>query len=100
VNGAVAEMIASDKDVRYSLAGLPSERCYWLRPMYNETGHFVEIIEYRAEDRCVGMITNKTVLHLDSALNIGTSDCICSNKGYTMTKTLNEYGIYLKMVEK
>jgi len=100
VNGAVAEMIASDKDVKYSLSDLPAGRCYWVRPMYNESGHFVEIIEYRAEDKCIGVMTNKTVLKLDSAFNVVTNDCICSKNSYIISNELSEYGIDLKMVLK
>lgn len=99
VNEVLGDVIASERNVKYSLSGLPAGHCYWVRPMYNESGYFVEIIEYRSEDSCIGVITNKTVLHLDSALNIGTSDCICSKNDYTVSKTLNEYGIYLRMVE-
>jgi len=101
VNAAVASIISSEVgDARYSLSGLPSGRCYWIRPMYNESGHFVEIIEYRAESVCIGVTTNKTVLHLASALNIVASDCICGNNSYTMEKTLDKYGINLKLVAK
>jgi len=100
VNEAISDIVASKKGVKYSLTDLPAGKCYWIRPGYNEEGHFVEIIEYDSEDSCIGMTTNYTFILLESALNIGTTDCICSKNSYTISKKLSTYGIDLDVVLK
>ena len=100
VDAAIMGMVGSEGNATASLSGLPAGRCYWIRPTYNESGHFVEVIEYDAESQCLGVVTNKTVLRLESALNIGTRDCVCGDSSYTMEKTLDRHGINLKLTAR
>ena len=88
------EAIEGDSSVEYILSDLQEDKCYWIRPMYNSGEHYVELIEYSSNDSCMGPIENKTTIKLDSALNMGSKDCLCGNDNYKIIKTVNEDGIY------
>jgi len=91
---------AADSDVTYSLSKLPTGHCYWVRPTYNGTHSIIELIDYNSEDSCSGIPVDTSTFVLDTTLNIETDDCICSKDKLKIIKSLNDYGISLKIVER
>jgi len=76
---AVERLIKGQNEVTVEIT--EEDVCYWIRPTFNETGYYLEILEYDTEfGECVGVIRSKNLIPLSEKMVMHSPGCVCNGQ--------------------